>query len=174
MKPRLLSLLSLVLICPSVPLMAAQEEARAPEGKELTVEQFLQGLSSVPGIFSRKDPFLKAAPPFEGVKTNFDDQIVPTNPVLQRYPLKEYTVIAVLIGNGPSRALVKVPEQNQAYIVREKDKFGSKGGIISKISKAGVTVIEKKRSPLGFIDKTEVTLAIKVKDEQAGGAAKPQ
>ena len=34
-------------------------------GKELTIEEFLQSLSTVQGIVQRKDPFAELAPPFE-------------------------------------------------------------------------------------------------------------
>lgn len=144
--------------------------ARAEEEKEITIEEFLQKLSTVPDVVTRRDPFVKAPPPFNVVQVNADE-IVPTAPVLERYPLRDYSIVAVLLGDQYPRALVKLPsrEKGKVLIVREKDKLGNKGGVITRITKDGIVVLQSQRSPLGFVDKSEVTIRI----GEGGEAAQP-
>lgn len=140
--------------------LALPARARAEE-KEISIEEFLQGLSSIPGVVYRKDPFVEAPPPFEIPKP---DESSANAPVLERYPAIAYTVVAVLVGEQYPRALIRLPasEGNKVMIVREKDKLGNKHGVITKIAKEGVTVSENQRSPLGFVDKAQVVLPITV------------
>lgn len=149
--------------------VVASEALAADEEKEITIEEFLQKLSTVPDVTTRRDPFVKAPPPFNLVQVNADE-IVPSAPVLERYPLKEYNILAILLGDRYPRALVRLPqrENGKVLIVREKDKLGNKGGIITRISKDGVTVLQSIRSPLGFVDKTEIIMRIG-EGEKAGG-----
>ncbi len=148
-----LSLISLLLL----PICSQAEE----EEKEITIEEFLQKLSTVPDVVTRRDPFVKAPPPFNVVQVS-TDEIVPSAPVLERYPLREYSIVAVLLGDQYPRALVRLPEREKAkvLIVREKDKLGNKGGVITRITKDGVIVLQSQRSPLGFVDKSEITIRI--------------
>lgn len=150
------------LLLPSVFAIAADDGE-----KEITIEEFLQKLSTVPDVVTRRDPFIKAPPPFSVVTQG--DEIVPNAPLLERYPLKDYSVIAVLLGDKYPRALIKLPsrEKGAVLIVREKDKLGNRGGIITRISKDGVTVLQSQRSPLGFVDKSEILMRI---GQSAGGA----
>lgn len=142
------------------------EANAAQRAQEMTVEEFLQQLSTVPDVMSKRDPFVKAAPPFS-------DEISGGNassaPILERYPVQEYSIVAVLLGDRYPRALVKLPanEKGSVVIVREKDKLGNGGGVITRISKDGVTVLQNQRSPLGFIDKSEVLIPV---GKGSGGA----
>lgn len=139
------------------PLAYSAEE----EGKEITIEEFLQKLSTIPDVVTRKDPFVSAAPPFEIPKKE-DDGISMNAPVLERYPLNQYIVVATLLGDQYPRALLKLPaaEKGKVLIVKIKDKLGNRGGVISKILKDGVAVLQSVRSPLGFVDKSEVVLRV--------------
>lgn len=132
--------------------------ARAEE-KEVSIEDFLQGLSTVPGVVFRKDPFIEAAPPFEAPRAEGGSL---NAPVLERYPVSAYTVVAVLLGEQYPRALLRLPEAEggKVVIVKIKDKLGNKGGSITKIAKEGLTVVQNQRSPLGFIDKTEINIPV--------------
>jgi len=139
--------------------------------ESVSIEQYLQKLSTVPDIFGRKDPFIAAPPPFE-IPQNVDEGGVNMSaPVLERYPVTEYSVVATLLGDQYPRALLKLPpgEQGKVLIVKVKDKLGSKGGVISKILKDGVVVVQSKRSPLGFVDRSEVVLPVGA----AAGAGPP-
>lgn len=149
-------------------LLSASAVGAADDGeREITIEEFLQKLSTVPDVMGRRDPFVKAAPPFNAVVQG--DEIIPNAPLLERYPLKEYSVIAVLLGDKYPRALIRLPSRDKSavLIVREKDKLGNRGGIITRISKDGVTVLQSQRSPLGFVDKSEVLMRV---GQGAGGA----
>jgi Tfp pilus assembly protein PilP len=148
--------------------------AIAEEGeKEITIEEFLQKLSTVPDVVTRRDPFVKSPPPFTPIQQQASgDEIIPSAPVLERYPLKDYAIVAVLLGDQYPRALIKLPskEQGKVLIVREKDKVGNKGGVITRITKEGLVVLQSVRSPLGFVDKSEVTIRIgEGGDAQGGG-----
>lgn len=132
--------------------------ARAAE-KEISIEEFLQELSTVPGVAFRKDPFIEAPPPFEIPKADGSSL---SAPVLERYPVNAYAVVAVLLGEQYPRALLRLPasEGGKVVIIKERDKLGNKSGVVSKIAKDGLTVMQNQRSPLGFIDKTEVKLSV--------------
>lgn len=152
-------------------LLSLSLPAAAADDSEISIEQFLQNLSTVPDVATRKDPFIAVAPPFGSGKVDGGYNL--NAPVLERYPASSYGVVAVLLGEQYPRALIKLPEaeKGKVVIVREKDKFGNRGGIISKINKEGLVVVQNQRSPLGFIDKTE--LVIRVGDNTAvpAGAA---
>ncbi|MGZ3711624.1 MAG: hypothetical protein ACXVBE_07700 [Bdellovibrionota bacterium] len=131
----------------------------AAEEKEISIEDFLQGLSTVQGVVLRKDPFIQAAPPFETPRLEAGNANIP---VLERYGVNSYIVVAVLLGEQYPRALIRLPatENNKVVIVKEHDKLGNKGGSIIKIAKEGITVLQNQRSPLGFVDKTEVKIPV--------------
>ena len=148
---------------PSTPQAASDAAAAAAaRGQEMSVEEFLQGLSTVPDVFTRKDPFVAAAAPFEAPKTGQDEAISASAPVLERYPVAQYTVVATLLGDQYPRALMKLPsqEKGKVLIVKLKDKLGNRGGVISKITKEGVVVVQSVRSPLGFVEKTELVMKV--------------
>lgn len=135
--------------------------ARADE-KDISIEDFLQGLSTVPGVVLRKDPFVEAPAPFEAPRAEGSNA---SAPVMERYPVTAYTVVAVLLGEQYPRALLRLPDVEGAkvVIIKEREKLGNKGGTVTKITKEGLLVVQNQRSPLGFIDKTEIMLAIDVK-----------
>lgn len=143
---------------------------RADSAEEsMSIEQYLQKLSTVPDVIGRKDPFIAAPPPFDIPQSLGEDGVNMSAPVLERYPVTEYSVVATLLGDQYPRALLRLPasEKGKVLIVKVKDKIGSKGGVISKIRKDGVVVVQSRRSPLGFADKSEIVLPVGV---AAGGA----
>jgi hypothetical protein len=129
------------------------------EEKDISIEDFLQGLSTVPGVVMRRDPFIAASPPFEAPRPDGSSLSAPP---LERYPVSSYSVVAVLIGEQYPRALLRLPapEGSKVVIVKVGDKLGNKGGTITKMSKEGLTVVQNQRSPLGFVDKTEVKIPV--------------
>ena len=139
------------------PLLLAP--ALAATEKELSIEEFLQNLSTVQDVMTRKDPFIQAPPPFEIPRPDAGNL---NAPVLERYPVGSYSVVAVLLGEQYPRALLRLPEseQSKVVIIKEKDKLGNKGGVVSKIIKEGLVITQNQRSPLGFVDKTEVRLKV--------------
>lgn len=157
----LLTLLGLLL---PAALPAADRE------ENMTIEEYLQKLSTVPDVVNRKDPFIPAAAPFEVPRelTPSNDGINMSAPVMERYPLKSYEVVATLLGDQYPRALVRLPkeENNKVVIVREREKLGNKGGVIKRIIKEGVSVSQKTRSPLGFIDNVETLLRVGMSERQ--------
>jgi len=70
--------------------------------------------------------------------------------------------VATLLGDEYPRALLKLPaaEKGKVLIVKLKDKLGNKGGVISKILKDGIVVLQSNRSPLGFVEKSEIVLRV--------------
>lgn len=139
------------------------------EDKDVTIEEFLQNLSTVPNVTTRKDPFIEAGPPFDIIQD--DSEAFLSAPLLERYPVIQYSIVATLLGDQYPRALVRLPdvEKGKVLIVREKDKLGNKGGIIKKIVREGVVVLQNQRSSLGFVDKAEILL--RVGENGADGAA---
>ncbi len=125
----------------------------------VTIEEFLQKLSTVPDVVTRKDPFVAPTAPFEALRSS---DVAINAPVLERYPISQYTVVATLLGDGYPRALIRLPEQEKGkvLIVKEKDKLGQNGGVISKILGDGLIVQQSIRTPLGFVEKSEVVLRI--------------
>jgi hypothetical protein len=150
----------------ALPLLLLPGAALANQegGKEISIEDFLQNLSTVPGVVSRKDPFIAAGPPFDVPQSKEDEDggIAMGAPVLERYPVNQYSIVATLTGDQYPRALVRLPEseQSRVLIVREKDKLGNRGGVVAKIHGDGVVVMQSLRSPLGFVDKSEVILPV--------------
>lgn len=146
--------------------------ARADDsGKEITIEEFLQQLSTVQGVVQRKDPFAEMAPPFEMPRAaeQSDDPNAPVlgAPVLERFATSDYEVVAVLLGDKYPRALVRLPPESpkdatnrKVVIVKEGDKLGNRKGVISKIVLEGVIVQQAVRGPHGFVDKSEVLLKV--------------
>jgi Tfp pilus assembly protein PilP len=109
-----------------------------------TVEQYLDSLSSLPSASSHRDPFIKQPSPFEGMPR--PPSPLPDIPAsqltdLERHSLDKYTILAVMLGDIYSRALVKMPD-TRVMIVRERDKIGNKHGIIVGIKSNGVLVRE--------------------------------
>jgi hypothetical protein len=163
------SWLFLALFAAAVPL-SAHSAVAAPaddEGGGETVEDYLQKLSTIPDVVNRKDPFIQAAAPFTVPKDVLSEGVDMSVPVLERYPVSKYEIVATLLGDQYPRALLRLPkeEKGKVLIVREKDKLGNKGGIITKILKDGVSVVQKTRSPLGFIDKQETMIRVGSGDE---------
>lgn len=151
---------------------AVESPAEEKRPADLTVEQFLQQLSTVPGVLSRKDPFNRPAPPYQSILDSWRAQDTEggarQQTDLERYEIKDYKVQAVLLGDVYNRALVKIPDNSaKVMIVRENDRLGNRGGTISKIEQAGVTVVQKTRSRTGVVDHTTVVLP--VGDAQAAG-----
>jgi Tfp pilus assembly protein PilP len=139
----------------------------ATDQEVMSIEEFLQKLSTVPDVVTRKDPFVSPTAPFEAMRST---DVASNAPVLERYPIAQYTIVATLLGDQYPRALVRLPAQegSKVLIVKEKDKMGQSGGIISKILSDGLVVQQTIRTPLGFVEKSEVVLRIGV----AGGDAK--
>ena len=162
----------LIFLLFTAPILALANTGQPEEtaAKDITIEEYLQQKSSIPGVVGRKDPFIRAEPPFSVTVNKFTDEVIPTNPVLERYPLKDYSVIAVLVNPENPRALVRTPDK-KVYILKEKDKLGSRGGVVTKISRQGVTILQSTRSPLGFVDKTEVNIAVGSKTTEGQGAS---
>lgn len=144
-------------------LLISLPVAKAEE-KEISIEDFLQNLSSVPGVVLRRDPFVELKNPYKN--SDFSEAMM-SAPIMERYPLDSYRVIATLIGDKYPRALIKVTggtvdkaDQNRVLIMRERDKLGNRGGIINQITRDGVMILQSKKSNLGFVDKALVKLLV--------------
>jgi hypothetical protein len=158
--------------------LARAEDEGASAQKEVTIEEFLQSLSTVQGVVMRKDPFQEVGPPFElpvaSPTGEVDDSNQPVYgaPVLERWPITDYEVVAVLLGDQYPRALLRLPKEpgatvQKVVIVKENDKLGNRKGVIARITLEGVIVQQAQRSKHGFVDKTEVLLKV-------GGVASDQ
>jgi Tfp pilus assembly protein PilP len=168
-------ILSLVFCLGLLPILRAHA-ADASKGEESTIEDFLQSLSTVSDVVKRRDPFAELPPPFEMITTTNSSVDVDTNapnmsaPILERYSISAYEVVAVLLGDQYPRALIGLPAEGasrKVVIVREADKLGNRKGVITKIKLEGVYVQQAQRSAHGFVDKSEVLLRV-------GGRAEEQ
>lgn len=169
-------------LAPSLLLMTsliASAEDVAPDtastGKEVTIEAFLQSLSTIQGVVTRKDPFVEVAPPFEipPPESASSDENGPVlgAPLLERYSLAEYIVVAVLLGDKYPRALLKLPGETgksggKVVIVKEGDKLGNRKGVIKQVTSEGLIIQQAQRSKHGFVDRTEVLLKVGATVEQ--------
>ncbi len=155
---------------------AASSSAGADEDQksELTIEQFLQQLSTVPGVLHRKDPFVKPPPPYQSILESWRvSEAAGGQPAsdLERFEVKDYVVQAVLLGDVYNRALVRVPNgKGDVMILRENDRLGNRGGVVTLISAAGLTIIQKSRSRTGVVDST--TIVLPVGDAKFAGGGK--
>lgn len=137
-------------------------KADTDEKEKITLDAYFHKIVSNPALLQKRDPFVKAAPPFEVPVVKDETAIDATAPVLERYPSSKYSVVATLLGDQYPRALLRLPteEKGRVLIVKENDKLGNRGGIISKISKEAVVVSEKKKSPVGKMVTEEIQLRV--------------
>ncbi len=164
--------LGLVLLTPlsvffALPAFGARPEESGSK-KDVTIEEFLQSLSSVDGVVTRRDPFVEVSPPFE--IPALDDKSASANsaPLLERYPVTDYEVVAVLLGDKYPRALLRLPKDvgtQKVVIIKERDKLGNGMGVIAKITAEGIIVQQSQRSKHGFVDKREILLKVGGKTE---------
>lgn len=169
---------TLIFVMLACPPPALAEDPPAAEKKEMTIEEFLQSLSTVQGVVTRKDPFVEVGPPFEIPKAevaNDENAPVMSAPVLERYSIAEYEVVAVLLGDKYPRALLRLPKDQgkpsgKVVIVREGDKLGNRKGVIARVSPEGLVIQQAMRSKHGFVDKTEVLLKVGGTAEQQRGS----
>lgn len=151
----------------------AGSEAPAPAASpKMSIEDYMQQLSTVPFVLNRRDPFVKATAPFLEVKS--PETINTSASLLERYPLKSYVLMATLIGEVYSRALVKIPGEEKILIIRERDRIGNQGGFVKKIIKDKVLVEEMKRSDRGFVDKVEAALTLQSNNVPLEALAPPK
>lgn len=145
--------------------------------KEMSIESFLQTLSTVPGTVQRRDPFTQVPPPFGEadttvlVETPTGPEVNPSLNPLERFPLESYEVVAVLLSDQP-RALVRVPvlsdneRVQKVLIVKQHDTLGDKKGIVTKMSKEGITVQQASRVKGKAVDKWDTLLKVGATAEQ--------
>lgn len=176
--------LRMKLLTITVSLMLSVREARgaAEDPKEISIEEFLQSLSTVQGVIHRRDPFARMGPPYEASLPKnesgavvAEDPFAPnlTAPVLERYAVADYEVVAVLLGDEYPRALVRVPAAEGAkkvVIVKENDKIGNRKGVISKILQDGLVVVQAEKFR-GVVNKSETLLKVGGKADDQRRAA---
>ncbi len=151
---------------------AADDAPILQETSDVTVEQHLQSLSTVPRLFERRDPFMTVGAPFQipAADPTSEDMPVMSAPIMERYRLSQYEVVAVLLGDKYPRALLRLPGETgvrKVVVVKVGDKVGNRGGAITKITTAGITVVYSHRSRRGRVTKVENLL-------QVGGTAEAQ
>jgi Tfp pilus assembly protein PilP len=137
----------------------AEEQGEVPSEEEsMSVEEFMQRLSSVRKVLNRRDPFEQNQPSYVKevvTQTAIGEAKADLNsdelPPLERYPVEAYTVKMILVGDRYPRALLQIPRGGRA-IVEEKMRLGDKNGIIEKIDRNGLTVKEKIRNNFGSYD----------------------
>ena len=129
----------------------------APQ-RDQTVAQYLQSLTLIPNITSHRDPFARAnppvAPPPPQQQEPGPDMMAPE---LERWPAGKYQLVATLLGDVYSRALIRTPTQ-KVLIVREKDKIGNKKGIIKSIKTSGIDIVEIWKKPNGKSEERKIHL----------------
>jgi Tfp pilus assembly protein PilP len=152
-------------------LLVCGTKTAIAEEKEMSVEDFLESQTTVKGAVMRRDPFVAAPPPFP-IPQEVNGEIQSNVPLLERYPLADYEVVATLIGDKYPRALVRLPNQDKkkVVIVKLQDKIGNRKGVVIKITREGVIVRQSVRSKFGFIDKTEDLLRVGAVSEKQKAA----
>lgn len=133
--------------------------AASGAAENVSIEEFLQKLSTVPDVTSRRDPFVIPIAPYQ---LDIGERNTSATPVLERYAVHQYSVVATLLGNEYPRALIKLPksEGERVLIVREKDRLGTNSGFVVAIQKDGIMVRQTQKSPLGVIDTADIFLRI--------------
>lgn len=149
--------------------IAAEGNAAPKSATPETIEEFLQGLTTIPNIHSRKDPFQLAPAPFSApapaVVQQDENMPVMSNPILERYRIAEYEVVAVLVGDKYPRALMRLPADPESpvrkvVIVKEGDKVGNRAGVITKINTEGVLVKQTYKFKKGIEVKSDALLRV--------------
>lgn len=142
-----------------LPLLFVNSVAAMGAAEDVSIEEFLQKLSTVPDVTSRRDPFVVPIAPYQ---LDIGEKNTSATPVLERYAIHQYSVVATLLGNEYPRALIKLPktEGERVLIVREKDKLGTNSGVVVAIQKDGIIVRQTQKSPLGVIDTADIFLRI--------------
>lgn len=140
-------------------LFALLSRSAAAATENVTIEEYLQKLSTVPEVTSRRDPFVVPMAPYQ---LELGERNGSPAPVLERYEVHQYTVIATLLGNEYPRALVKLPdsEKGKVLIVKEKDRLGTNSGVIVAIERDGIKVRQTQKSPLGVVESNDILLRI--------------
>lgn len=133
-------------------------QSEAVEDQPVSVEEFLQALSSVPRVLDRRDPFEQAKPSYlkEDKK---ESEIVEARaevateelPPAERFNITQYVVKAVLLGDKSPRALVAAPDGTM-LIVNQSSRLGNKNGEVERIDRAGVQVVEKIKNNFGSFE----------------------
>lgn len=141
------------------PLFIGSLSAAWGASEDVSIEEFLQKLSTVPDVTSRRDPFVIPIAPYQ---LDIGERNTNATPVLERYAVHQYGVVATLLGNEYPRALIKLPksEGERVLIVKEKDKLGTNNGVVVGIQKDGIMVRQTQKSPLGVIDTADIFLRI--------------
>ncbi|MFH1016757.1 MAG: pilus assembly protein PilP [Pseudomonadota bacterium] len=111
----------------------------------------------------KRDPFLPYSE--EAV---IEDVNQPKSP-LERYPLEQLKVTAIVWGISDPRALVQAPD-SQSYIVRKNMRIGINRGRISKITRRSLYVEEEYRDPTGKLVVNEQNLEIRPEEKKEGEA----
>lgn len=134
------------------------KSALAVDDQPVSVEEFLQALSSVPRVLDRRDPFEQAKPSYlkEDKK---ESEIVEARaevateelPPAERFNITEYIVKAVLLGDKTPRALVAAPDGTM-LIVNQSARLGNKNGEVERIDRSGVQVVEKIKNNFGSFE----------------------
>jgi hypothetical protein len=185
-----MSRLPLLLLLLAGPVFAARMDDSVSK-KEMAIEEFLQSLSSVDGAVVRRDPFMQVPPPFEISAAEDPLDNASSASLLERFPVTDYEVVAILLGDKYPRALIRLPKealQQKVVIIKEHDKLGNHLGVVSRITASGVLVRQAQRSKQGFVDMKEILLKVgakadderhvvdspgEVKREPDGGGKKP-
>lgn len=167
---------------------AEPNENPADPSRGMSVEDFLQRLSSVRNVLRRRDPFEDTEPEFvkkfraseEALRRQKEaerlrqlelsknqqstEPVVEINPEdlppLERFPSEEYEIVAVLMGGNSPKALVRVPKDGGTRIVQTKMALGDRGGVISEITPDGLVVDEKIRNNFGTFDIERITIPV--------------
>ena len=115
----------------------AQDESSIPQAQPMSSYSYTPT--------NKRDPF---KPPL-----HVDEESDASNlPAIQRYTLDQLRLTSILWNEPdsgqPSRAMFKDPK-NRAHVLREGDKIGKNDGVILKINRSEVTVVEKYKDPFG-------------------------
>lgn len=164
----------LLLFAASMDLFAEEAvNAEKNEKKDLSYEELLQSLTSLPAVITRRDPFSKVGMPIPAIAAFYREDDAPnmSAPELERYASTQYKVIATLMGDVYARALVRTPEK-KVLILREKDKLGNKRGIIKSITRSGIVLVESIPRPSGVIEKKTVSLPVEGSEGDKGDGNK--
>lgn len=96
-------------------------------------------------VEDRRDPFTSLLI----VRNPLEDTAEPETP-LQKFGLKEVRLVAIVIGKGEPRAMVKAPD-NKAYMLSVGVKIGRNHGVVTGITNEEVVVEERYRDFSGSL-----------------------
>ena len=126
-------------------------------------EDLFKGQTSIEDPFKLRDPFLppslKQKTSSKRIKEIFDGKFSNVKKIKEKFDVNTASVVGVLIGKD-RRVMVKIDSENEIYIMKEGDLFGSRDMTIKAILPGGIMLVEKITNIYGENEYIETVIPI--------------